>query len=611
MSVSLPSPQIVVADVPEVRDFSASNFVYNFFTADESVNSTGTVPEQYLQRPSEYYTSPNNVKTAESRVPRYIEISFKPAVISTDPSGYKWQPQTDLIRANLDKIVAEEHFTNSGYTGVNFEPVGFEKKVFLYVSGSISTADNAVPDTLNGSSLTAAASSMSTEDVPTGYLMNSLVQPYREGRAIHAADDDPHANLSIRMQFDTKFVAIALASSLFDPLSTYNEDILTLYRALQPVQSDAIAGSKYTYLHHNEYDPQIRYLSIESGDESRLTQQSSTRVVGYIISKYEVMPDGSFGVLEPIIIENPKASRFVDFEIKYGTQYAYSIKTVALCKYVTLLQSEDGEVETALVTFLVSSRPSPKQYVKTVEFQPPPPPVDVGFNWDYEKETLSVMWSFPVNPQRDIKKFQIFRRNDISKPFELLALYDFDDSQVKYPDPENENVGPERKIIMRSPLTNYLDEDFTRDSKFIYAIAAVDAHGLTSGYSQQFEVSFDRFRNRIVKKLIASSGSPKPYPNYTLELDVFVDSISENRSTLELTLAPDCYSYVTSNGMTKPLIDGSIAGGRYQLQLINTDNQKLSIVNINIDDRRTTAANSSAGIRSIADLMPYIRAGKV
>lgn len=33
MSVSLPSPQIVVADVPEVRDFSASNFVYNFFTA--------------------------------------------------------------------------------------------------------------------------------------------------------------------------------------------------------------------------------------------------------------------------------------------------------------------------------------------------------------------------------------------------------------------------------------------------------------------------------------------------------------------------------------------------------------------------------------------------
>jgi hypothetical protein len=118
-----------------------------------------------------------------------------------------------------------------------------------------------------------------------------------------------------------------------------------------------------------------------------------------------------------------------------------------------------------------------------------------------------------------VKKFQVFRRASIDEPFQLLKMYDFDDSEIKAE--ENETVFQGLVEVQSNPSTLYIDPDFKKDSKFIYAVVSIDAHGLTSNYSDQFEVTFDRFKNRVIKKRISASGAPKPYPNMYLSADTF------------------------------------------------------------------------------------------
>ena len=51
---------------------------------------------------------------------------------------------------------------------------------------------------------------------------------------------------------------------------------------------------------------------------------------------------------------------------------------------------------------------------------------------------------------------------------------------------------------MKVGSTLYRDIDFTKDSVYIYAVCAIDARNLTSGYSLQMQVSFDKKSNKIV-----------------------------------------------------------------------------------------------------------------
>ena len=87
-----------------------------------------------------------------------------------------------------------------------------------------------------------------------------------------------------------------------------------------------------------------------------------------------------------------------------------------------------------------------------------------------------------------------------------------------------ELVSLDRVYRMNIPMRSFRDFEFDKNKKFIYALACVDAHGLTSNYSVQMEISFNRRENKLVRKLISRSGAPKPYPNAYLNRDLFIDS---------------------------------------------------------------------------------------
>jgi hypothetical protein len=302
-----------------------------------------------------------------------------------------------------------------------------------------------------------------------------------------------------------------------------------------------------------------------------------------VIDKFEVNPDGSLTSFDPIIIENFAATKAVDTKIRYGARYKYQIRSIF---QFVLPAIDDDSGKIASLKTLISSRPSQPVYVLCTETEPPPPPNDMNFVWDYETDKLVLNWGFPVNKQRDIKQFQVFKRSSLKDPFELVKVYDFDDSDVRFR--SNENPDPSIVEVIDSPISFWVDDAFFRTSTSIYALASIDAHGFTSNYSAQFQVSFDSFKNSIIKKLISHSGAPKPYPNMYVENELFVDSIKvSGKPSMKVVFNPEFYNAVNDKGKTIKNVYTAQNGANYKIQILNLDNEGSDVVMISIDDRRT------------------------
>ena len=65
--------------------------------------------------------------------------------------------------------------------------------------------------------------------------------------------------------------------------------------------------------------------------------------------------------------------------------------------------------------------------------------------------------------------------------------------------------------------TYYIDSEFDKTKTYIYALVAVDARQISSKYSTQIRISFDKSKNKIKKEFISYAGAPKQYPNWFLK----------------------------------------------------------------------------------------------
>jgi hypothetical protein len=265
---------------------------------------------------------------------------------------------------------------------------------------------------------------------------------------------------------------------------------------------------------------------------------------------------------------------------------------------------EETTNQNLLVSFLVGSKFTHEVEVRTIEMVPPPPPADFNLSWDYGERALRCTWNLPVNPQQDIKYIQLFRRKSIADPFQLIKMWDFNDTNTVVPLAEY----PLPELVVKTPsfVGFYLDREFSKDSKYIYAVAAVDAHGLTSNYSMQLSVAFDKFANVLVKKLISIAGAPKQYPNAYLNADTFVDTMKDSgHTTMRVVFNPEYLKLMKGDGTDLGLLKTDRQNGFYRIQLINLDLQSQQTVDVTIEDSRKTSKepenNSTiSGVRNIS-----------
>ena len=585
MAESLPSKKITVADVPEVESFTA-DFFYNFFTPDEKVNSSGTVPKKILERPSEKFDTKfvDSVDFNRS-VPRYVEFHWKPVNV-----GNRENLTAISIEQNYKKIHYEDDFSLNDYTLLTVQDTNVDQRMEFFVRKAIQNLQNF--QTSKEQSMQESLKMLNTEsdsDISSEFLELGL-SPQSVGSNFFDADGNQIKSnileslkkVQTKISINNKVLSdIVQISAYDDALSPLADELADFIQQASSIQTTAEKSRDSSLVSADQYDFEVNdYILQKAIDADKF--DSVLQTIGYIIEKEEVNSDNTITTLPPIFIESPTVSTTVDVRLKYGSTYNYRIRTVA---YVELQAVEETLGIVAAIGFLMASKATPTAAVDCSEFLPPPAAADFDPRWDYKKNQLQLNWSFPVNPQQDIKKFQVFRRKTINEPFQLIKMYNFDDSAI--PTDDNERPYNELVQVLKFPLTTYCDVEFTKNSKYIYAICSIDAHGMSSGYSTQWEISFDRSKNKLIKKLISISGAPKAYPNAYLNTDTFIDTIKDEwHSKIRIYFDPEYLRVYDKDNNDLKLIRAKNTD-KYVLQLINIDLQKESLVEIQIQDLTT------------------------
>lgn len=592
--VSDPSVILGYINVPSVENVSAV-FNYNFYVQNERI-----------ENPSAIYDNASLAK-----FPRYAVIKWDFSGLSEYDSAAPFTPLPSgaTLEANKDKIIEEDNIYDVGFINHTFSNIdaieqgASDLENYSRISRSnqesvFGMATNQVSQDLNSN----------TGDPTNDRYFSSLLEDYTR------LSDFPKTALGLKVFDENKKL-----NDEDDFVRSVTNSISLSVKINKSVIPDIFEESsvKSKNLQDLKISSSNRFFRV-SGDRIFISPaynnsgsprvRGGVKVMGYVVDKYRSTVDGLVKE-DTIYIEDPNQKRIIDKKILFGASYVYSVKSVFAVD--VLSYSPDGN-GVQISTLFVSARPvsSPLECYDDV---PPPEPNDIKFSFDQKAGNLIIHWDTPVNHQKDIKQFQVFRRKSIKEPFELIAQYGFDttkegpgaeryktgevvDSNNYKNMPENlkylvHNQDP--NLVQGYPVYMHVDEDFTVDKEFyvssayIYAICSIDAHGLISNYSSQHYVTFDPYRNRLISKVVCDAGSPRQYPNMNLRIDTFKDVIkAEGDASRQLTVyfSPEYFKVKDERNIQYKIIEPGTASSYYLFQMINLDNQKSQVLKINIKD---------------------------
>ena len=175
----------------------------------------------------------------------------------------------------------------------------------------------------------------------------------------------------------------------------------------------------------------------------------------------------------------------------------------------------------------------------------------------------------------------------------------------------SEIASEENLIRLAAPRVNFLDTTFKPGEEPIYAIASVDAHGMSSNYGAQIKVKYIKHLNKIITTLVSVPNAPKPYPNLLLNVDAFQDAIKvSGYNRMKVFFTPEYYKVYKNVSRRRNL--GRMRGkifkremstdflrvnpnqDTYQIHLLNIDLQKDEIVKIKIADKSGAPLNTAS-----------------
>lgn len=593
---SLPSLPITVADIPEIKTFEAT-FYYNFYRPDELINPTVATA-----------ASPNTVDFSRN-VPRYVYLSWNKVNVSS--GNVQKKEFVDIsIEANANKILDEDDLSLAFFDTFRQQESSFvaERQRYLsrlYTQINYNRVNAGLTDAVK------ALHEITPEGVTQKYLNTYLNYAY--ARNTNTTTTDPATSLEnittvvpvANKVFGTLFHEKLANDSMIGITPDMVNGLDKLFSTQHTVKDFAnrFNGSQYDLLLDNPITTTVSELQSDFG----LVFQST----GYAIERYRQLASGELVEKTTFYVENPDTTEFFDTQVLYNQRYVYFIKVVTALQTLTFDPNNRVNV---ISTFLVGSKFT-RTTVMCEDLTPPEPPTDFFVRWDYGLKKPILTWNFPIDTRRHIKYFQVFRRKNVGEvrpaqlPFELVRMYDFNDLQNAYGTyfvaPPAGTSGlfqfiqgeaniDANLVVNQSTIksqdvfspTYYVDEDFDKETYYIYAVACIDAHGITSNYSNQIGVKFNKQRNTIDLLDASAPNAPKPYPNLYLNKDAFVDTIkNEGYSQMTVVFNPEYYELTQRNGENVKVVNFG-PQNKYRIQLINTDLQTDQFVDITVIDDR-------------------------
>jgi hypothetical protein len=568
---TFPSIATSIFDVPEPEEVDGK-FIYNYFIPNERESSDTYVSEESFAQHGEKYA-------------REVHLAFKPIESFTPNSDVLTEIQLSdtekerILNANIDKIVKEVDFGSGTYMSIQLQDSDASVKLLAEIEATLlqkkisTTALSPMETILKYSSETsdrvsgqAVLDSVSVDDLNEYVTIDPKTgEPFEITKAGDISKFTFNMVTSQRFAFD---IANAAVKTPLSPASDLFSGVLS---DLQETQRTARTSHTSTSLKVSNFQEVFDPVFYEPIAADSVFLGGNT-IMGYRVRRSRL--DSSEDDTD-FFVTNTSASGFVDTTPMYGAKYSYAISAIYMVK---LLGYRDSTLVSAGV--LVESRESPNVVVACVESTPPAAPAGLEF-YMLESQNLVIEWDFPLNPQEDIKRFQIFRRKTIHDPFVLIGELDFDDSTIKTS--RLEVVNSYVRQTLDKPITTLVDNDFTVDTQFIYAVCALDAHDYSSGYSEQFSVKFNKFSAALEVELIARENAPKPYPNFTLLAGVSQDSIQDSEhSEACLYFDPEYLKVIDNQGEDQNHLTTSETDVAYKLQLIHLNLQQSVVANINV-----------------------------
>jgi hypothetical protein len=544
-----------------------ANFFYNFFTKDEALIE-GVQPSE---------SRAVEEKDILRRSSRYVRLNFLPPIDSSIS-----KKSTSIVKENIEKIYSIEDIGNSSYTTVAIQDTAASDRIFQTImrSANLRSVDGNMTDiSLElGNQLGSIIDRNLLQELSVSYAERGA-QFISDRKILKAGKFEDVKSLPVSMTINDKFLLDILtvpgACSFSGPIVSLG----LLSDSARSIQERA--RSSTPSIGSSDFITYLEPVELEASTVGEFVS-GIERIAG-LIYRSELLPDGRQDV-RLIDVIDPNASTYIDFKIKLDSQYSYWLHSVYLVQ-VNVLSGDTGQVLRASVLFQSNVSTSSTVYCR--DEIPPEPPVDFDARWDYQDYSLVLSWNFPVNPRRDIKYFQVFRRDSLERPFELLMEYDFNDS-FKQPS-RLENTYEHLVKKFESPFNIYIDKDFNKDAKYYYAIACVDARGMVSNYSQQFEITFDRIKNKLMKRMVSPSGAPRQYPNVFLKDNFFQDSIiSSKKRRIKLYFDPEYLKIKTNNDT---LVDALITteGGEYGINLLDITRGQILTIPVKINNLLETS----------------------
>jgi len=593
---SLPSLPITTADVPEIRTFEAT-FNYNFYTPDELINSNIATNAR-----------PNTVEFSRN-VPRYVRLTWNKVNISSGDVDRKDLVDVS-IKENAGKILDEEDLSLAYFDSFNQQESSFVTQRQYLLSRLYEQINyNRINAGLNDA--IRALHETTPESVNEEFLNRYLNYGY--SNATNTTAVDPASN------FETITTTAPIANKVFGTLlheKITNDSLIDITPSLTEGLSKVFENQYAIKNFANRFNGSQYDLSLDNPIKTIVAEQNNNfglvfQTTGYVIDRFRRSSTGLLVEKTTFYIEDPNTTEFFDTQVLYNQQYVYFIKVVTLLQTLTFNAEQRVNV---ISTFLVGSKQT-RTIITCEDLTPPEPPTDFFIRWDYGLKKPILTWNFPIEIRRHVKYFQVFRRKNVGQvrpaqlPFELVRMFDFNDLQnafgIFYQKPTlgsaglfkflkgeaniDANVVVDQNALQNQSIystTCYIDEDFDREAYYIYAVACVDAHGITSNYSNQIGISFNKQRNTIERVDVSSPGAPKPYPNLYLNKDAFVDTIkNEGHSQMTVVFNPEYYELSQQNGDNIKIVNFG-PDNKYRIQLINTDLQTDQFIDITVTDHR-------------------------
>ena len=623
-------PYTTVSVREPIIDEEASRFVYNFYTEDERLGKE----EKGMSFSTEDFTTFKEISEAQvdlGGIPRYNIIVFNHnpdlynsalqktlgGLINVGPRSMidKFKQNATNTSGELivrpDRIISEGTFANTFYKSATLLETNMDKKVYELLNmqilfDEIMTNTDQENNHIEFNKRVDAyekRKSANSEYLNENLVRNFINQLYRSGQKALDAESGLTMKesymLSVRQQsfltgFRSTLIGDILQASCDDSCNVFEDELNAMRPFAKQAQAKAEDFENSTIVDNSFFSNMLGLGFLYDYSVDELTQfgvgvleYPHVEHIGYVVQKTELTKEGDLVMSKSQFFGESALSEFIDTQVTYGRSYTYKIRSVSAVEYDFLVTNPENVPMKVRGLFFVGSKNATFN-LKAIETTPPNPPNYLRFNYERNRGML-VEWDFPFNPQRDIVGFHVYRRQDVitaegnlipatQLPFTLIREIDFDNSAIKTNRHEKALESDTEHVKSARPW--YLDPDFNNDSKFIYSVVSYDAHGMTSNYSPQYEITYDRPTNRINVRTISKQFAPKAYPNMFLNIDANISDLFKDnfkvidKKRLTVFFNPD-YSFAYEKKEIKGHTIPSVSPTPSNIQITNTSNVNL------------------------------------